>query len=199
MEYKPSKRWRTNRLMLWILVPFAVLMFGFAFVQVPLFKMFCKSIGINISPLDSAAREGGTGREVRVLFTGVAADKLPVVFKPKQAIQTVEVGTRFNNEYRFVNMSDDSVFFRPVHSVLPEAASKKFTMMKCFCFNDQALGPHESKTFPVISMFSSDLDTTISEVTVNYTLFKKDPREMQRNRVVPNVVPDTTAQTARVP
>ncbi len=85
-------------------VPFAVLMFGFAFAQVPLFGMFCKAIGINLSPLNTVT-EGGTGREVKILFTGVAADKLPVVFKPKRAIQTVEVGTRFENEYRFVNMS----------------------------------------------------------------------------------------------
>lgn len=198
MEYKPSRRWRTNRRLLWILAPFAVLMFGFAFAQVPLFGMFCKSIGINISPLNSV-KEGGTGREIKVLFTGVAADKLPVVFKPKRAIQTVEVGTRFENEYRFVNMSDDSVYFRPVHSILPEAASKKFTMMKCFCFNDQALGPHESKTFPVISVFSTDLDPAISEVTVNYTLFKKDPREMERNRTVPNVAPEARAEAAKLP
>lgn len=190
MEYKPSRKRRTNRMLLWILVPFAVVMFGFAFAQVPLFGMACRLIGINISPLDTSAKEGGTGREIKVLFTGVAADKLPVVFKPKQAIVTAEVGTRFDNEYRFVNMSDDSVFFRPVHSVLPEAASKKFTMMKCFCFNDQALGPHESKTFPVISMFSSDMDPRISKVTVNYTLFKKNPREMERNRAVPNVAPE---------
>ena len=182
--------------MLWILVPFAVLMFGFAFAQIPLFGMFCKAIGIGISPLNSA-KEGGTGRMVKVLFSGVAADKLPVVFEPKQAIQTVEVGTRFSNEYRFVNMSNDSVFFRPVHSVLPESAAKKFTMMKCFCFNDQALGPHEAKTFPVISLLSSDLDPNVSEVTVNYTLFKKARDEMERNRNVPNVAPEAREQAAR--
>jgi cytochrome c oxidase assembly protein subunit 11 len=196
MDYQPSKRWHTNRRLLWILIPVVLLMFGFTFVQIPLFGKFCQAIGISLSP-QSDGKEGGTGRMVKVLFTGIAADRLPVVFQPKQALQSVEVGARFSNEYRFVNLSDDSVFFRPVHSILPEAAAKKYTMMKCFCFNDQALGPHEAKTFPVIALLSSDLDPQVSEVTVNYTLFKKARDELERNRDIPNVAPEAREQALK--
>ncbi len=51
----------------------------------------------------------------------------------------------------------------------------------------------------MISIFSADLDPNISEVTVNYTLFKKDPRDMERNRTVPDVAPEAKEQAARVP
>ncbi|HEY3296395.1 MAG TPA: cytochrome c oxidase assembly protein [bacterium] len=173
-----------------VIVPFLLAMFGFAFAQVPLFRMVCQKLGFAISPL-SNVKESSNGREIEVLFTGVVAGKLPVYFRPKYAIQTVKAGQRFNNEYHFVNMSDDSVYFRPVHSVLPEDAAKKFTMMKCFCFDDQALGPREEKVFPVISVISADLDSSVQQVTINYTLFEKKREDMQTGRKVPNVAEAT--------
>jgi len=181
---------RNRRLALFILVPVLLVMFGFAFAQVPLFRMVCQRLGFAISPL-STVKESGNGRKIEVLFTGVVAGKLPVYFRPKYAIQTVKVGERFNNEYHFVNMSDDSVYFRPVHSVLPEEAAKKFTMMKCFCFDDQALAPREEKVFPVISVLSFDLDSTVQQVTINYTLFEKSKEQMQTGRKIPNVAQAT--------
>jgi cytochrome c oxidase assembly protein subunit 11 len=180
---------RSNRKLLLMLTPVILIMFGFAFAQVPLFRIFCQKIGIAIAPI-SDVKEGGDGREIKVLFTGVVAGDLPVYFAPKHSILTARVGERFSNEYRFVNMSNDTVYFRPVHSILPEAAAKKFTMMKCFCFNDQTLAPHEERTYPVISVLSNDLDPDVEQVTLHYTLFAKDPKEMERNRIIPNVVED---------
>lgn len=185
-EVTKTTRQRNKRLMAFVLVPMVLLMFGFAFAQVPLFRMVCQRLGFAISPLGKV-KEGGNGHTVEVLFTGVVAGKLPVYFRPKYAIRTVKVGERFNNEYHFVNLSDDSVYFRPVHSVLPSDAAEKFTMMKCFCFDDQALAPHEEKVFPVISLISSDLDSTVQQVTINYTLFEKSKNQMQTGRKIPNL------------
>ena len=174
------------KLVLLVLVPLVLAMFGFAFAQVPLFRMVCQKLGFAISPLANVKEESG-GRSIEVYFTGVVSGKLPVYFRPKFAIRKVTLGKHFDNEYHFVNMSDDSVFFRPVHSVLPEDAATKFTMLKCFCFDDQALAPHEEKVFPVISLISSDLDSTVQQVTINYTLFEKSRDQMQTGRKIPNV------------
>jgi len=165
----PQKR--NRRLALLLLVPVALGMFVFAYIQVPLFNMFCQKIGFAISPL-ATVKEGGNGREVKVLYTGVVAGTLPVYFKAKHSIQKVKIGEKFENEYRFVNMSDDTVYFRPVHSILPEDAAKKFTMTKCFCFDDQMMLPHEEKSFPVISILSADLNEDVEQVTLHYTLFE---------------------------
>jgi cytochrome c oxidase assembly protein subunit 11 len=189
IEDAHKRKRRGKRLALGLV--FAVLvMFGFAFAQVPLFRMVCQKLGFAISPL-SRVKEGGNGHQVEVYFTGVVSGNLPVYFRPKYSLQTVKVGERFNNEYHFVNMSDDSVYFRPVHSVLPDEAAKKFTMMKCFCFDDQALAPHEEKTFPVISVLSNDLDSTVQQVTINYTLFEKGKDQMETGRGIPNVAQAT--------
>ena len=130
-----------------------------------------------------------------MLFTGVVAGDLPVYFKPKYSIEKVKVGQKFENEYKFVNMSSDTVYFRPVHSILPEDAAKKFTMTKCFCFDDQTLAPHEEKTFPVISILSADLNPEVEQVTLHYTLFEKDKSEMEANRKEPNVAQVTPITT----
>lgn len=190
MNSSSDPKKRNRRLALFVLVPIVPLMLAFTLAQVPLFRIFCQKIGFAISPLTDVQETSG-GRDVKVLFTGVVAGDLPVYFKPKYSIEKVKLGQRFENEYKFVNMSDDTVYFRPVHSILPEDAAKKFTMMKCFCFDDQTMLPHEEKTFPVISILSADLNPEVEQVTLHYTLFPKDKAEMERNRTVPNVAQNT--------
>ena len=194
METQEHTRRRNRKLLLVILAPIALGMFSVTFAQVPLFQLFCQRIGFAISPL-TKVKEGAGGREVTVLFTGVASGSLPVYFRPKHAVGKALVGERFENEYNFVNMSNDSVYFRPVHSILPEDAAKKFTMMKCFCFDDQALAPHEEKTFKVISILSQDLNSDVEQVTLHYTLFEKKREEMQKGRAIPNVETQAIAES----
>jgi cytochrome c oxidase assembly protein subunit 11 len=194
MNPQSDPKKRNRRLTGFLLIPIALLMFGFTFAQVPLFRLFCQKIGFAISPL-SNVKESADGRDVKVLFTGVVAGDLPVYFKAKHSIENVKVGQRFENEYKFVNMSNDTVYFRPVHSILPEDAAKKFTMTKCFCFDDQTLLPHEEKTFPVISILSADLNPDVEQVTLHYTLFEKDRAEMEKDRKEPNVAQATTTTT----
>lgn len=186
----PEQKRKNKRLALLLLIPVVVLMFGFTYAQVPLFRMFCQKIGIAISPLNDV-EYADTGRMCKVLYTGVTAGKLPVYFKPKQSVQTVEVGKPFENEYRFVNLSKDTVHFRPVHSILPEGAATKFTMTKCFCFDDQTMVPGEEKTFKVVSVLSADMSAEIEQVTLHYTLFEKNAEEMEKNRAIPNVAQQT--------
>ena len=193
-QVTPEQKSKNRKLLLFIMIPVALLMFGVAFAQVPLFRIFCQKIGFGQSPLAAVAESAG-GREVKVLFTGVAAGKLPVYFRPKRSIMTARLGQKFENFYNFVNMSDDTVYFRPVHSILPEDAAKKFTMTKCFCFDDQMMLPREEKTFPVISILSKDLSDNIEQVTLHYTLFEKRPEEMEFGRNLPAVAEQVGAVT----
>ncbi|NUO19250.1 cytochrome c oxidase assembly protein [bacterium] len=190
-ELKSAETKRKNKkLALLLLIPVVVLMFGFTYAQVPLFRMFCQKIGISISPLNEV-EYASTGRMCKVLYTGVTAGTLPVYFKPKESVQTVEVGQPFKNSYRFVNMSKDTVHFRPVHSILPEGAATKFTMTKCFCFDDQTMAPGAEREFEVVSVLSADMDASIEQVTLHYTLFEKDPETMEKNREIPNIASGT--------
>ena len=156
---------------------FAFAMFAFAFANVPLYRMVCQRLGTAIAPNAKKiayAKGGVTGHKVGVRFSGLVAGGLSVVFEADEPLQTVEVGKEAQNKYIFTNMSNDTVRFRPVHSVLPEDAAEKIQLMKCFCFTDQTLLPKQRLELPVVYTIGADLNPEIDYVTMNYTLFKKE-------------------------
>ena len=147
-----------------------LLMFSFAYANVPLFKMFCARFGLGgagKAGLRAWADSTGIGpskdadfrissttgpielRDITVTLMGVTADGLPVRFRPSVPSVTTIPGKPVHLSYDFVNMSDDSVFFRAVHSIVPVEAAREFQLIQCFCFEDQALGPREKRTLPV--------------------------------------------------
>ncbi len=160
---------------------FGVLMFAFAFANVPAFKMFCRKLGFGLSPNNTEAKVSdaalGSDREVEVLFMGVVAGGAPIVFEAVEATKEVRLGQQTETAYRFVNMSKDTIRFRPVHSILPEGAATRFSLKKCFCFDDQTLLPRQEITMPVVFSIASDLDSNVERVTLNYTLFQKPLHE----------------------
>lgn len=164
-----------------------VIMFAFGYANVPIFKRFCSAIGIGLSP-QSEVEEGSdeikvdTSRPLKVIFTTSVNDDLPIIFKSEKNSADTFVGQSERNVYHFTNMSDDTLFFRPVHSVFPAKASKRYTMVECFCFKDMVLMPHEDVAVPLVFYFQNDLDPEVDRVTMHYTLFKRDknPDEFQK-------------------
>ncbi|HXF48419.1 MAG TPA: cytochrome c oxidase assembly protein [Verrucomicrobiae bacterium] len=159
---------------------FGVLMFAFAFANVPAFKLFCRKLGFGLSPNNTGAKVADAktaGREVEVLFMGVVAGGAPIVFEGVEPTKEVRLGEQAETAYRFVNLSNDTIRFRPVHSILPEGAATRFALKKCFCFDDQTLLPKQEVTMPVVFSIGSDLDSNVERVTLNYTLFQKPLHE----------------------
>ena len=113
------------------------------------------------------------------MFMGVVAGSAPIGFEAVEPIKTVHTGEETKTSYRFVNLSNDTIRFRPVHSILPEGAAIRFSLKKCFCFDDQTLLPKQEVTMPVIFLLASDLDSNIEQVTLSYTLFQKPLHEKQ--------------------
>jgi cytochrome c oxidase assembly protein subunit 11 len=162
-----------------------LLMFSFAYANVPLFKLICERFAI----FDSGKAEwrgeaqppsSTTGdvldRSIQVKFMGVVGTGLPVRFGPSAPLLELHPGKPVQVEYTFTNMSDDSVYFRAVHSIYPREAAKEFQLMQCFCFTDQTLGPREVRSLPVLFALSPRLPTTVNEVILSYQLFPRDPR-----------------------
>ena len=172
----PKKK-KSNLKLFLILAGLGIFMFLFAFFQIPLFRMYCQKVGIAISPNTKATTQTKSTRQVTVMFTNVVAGDAPIMFKPKDSFQTIKLGETFKNEYHFVNMSNDTIHFRPIHSVLPEDAAKKLTLSKCFCFDDQTILPHQEYTLPVLYSFKADLDPEIENITMHYTLFPKEGKK----------------------
>lgn len=167
------------------LLTLVLVMFTFAYANVPLFKLFCARFGIGDA--GKAGQRGGmldelsssTGpildRDIQVNFMGVSASGLPMRFGPTTPSVHVHPGRPVHTSYVFTNMSDDSVFFRAVHSIAPQKAAREFQLIECFCFEDQALGPRESRELPVYFALSPRTPADVNELTLSYTLFPRDP------------------------
>lgn len=150
----------------------------FLFEFPKLYQLWCKATGTQQNPNNAqaaAAPAQATGRFIDVLFEGVPYNDLPVRFYPDQPELKVEVGVDTWNTYHFKNVSDHTVYFRPVHQVSPLAASLYFGMKVCFCFNNQEIPAGETRDFPVAFTFSPDLDPRINTVTIRYGLFPIEP------------------------
>lgn len=150
-----------------------VAMVGFAFINVPLFRVFCTHFGIYVPPderLEATTGPPNTKRDVNVLFSAVDAKGLGVTFTPVHALQTVHPGQRAENGYTFVNDSDHTVHFRAIHDIYPYQAANHLSLIQCFCYTDQTMEPHTSKTLPVIYQINTGLDPLVSRVSMMYTL-----------------------------
>jgi len=155
---------------------------------VPLFKLFCERFGLNgankaamkgwAASAENPSSSAGniTKRNITVDLMGVSASGLPMRFSPSISSVTTIPGRPVHLSYTFTNMSDDSVFFRAVHSIQPLQAAKEFQLIQCFCFEDQALGPRETRVLPVYFALSPRIPKAVDELTLSYTLFPRDPK-----------------------
>jgi cytochrome c oxidase assembly protein subunit 11 len=164
-----------------------LLMFSFAYANVPLFKLFCERFGLGgagkarVKGGEAPAMSSTTGhiqlRDIRVTLMGITAAGLPVSFRPSVPSVTTIPGQPVHLSYAFTNMSDDSVFFRAVHSIAPQKAAREFQLIQCFCFEDQTLAPRETRNLPVYFALSPRMPVEIDELTLSYTLFPRDPKK----------------------
>jgi cytochrome c oxidase assembly protein subunit 11 len=164
-----------------------LLMFSFAYANVPLFKLFCERFGIGgagkarikggVAPEMSSTTGSIQSRDITVTLMGITASGLPVSFRPSVPSVVTIPGKPVHLSYAFTNMSDDSVFFRAVHSIAPQKAAREFQLIQCFCFEDQSLAPRESRTLPVYFALSPRVPAGVDEMTLSYTLFPRDPKK----------------------
>ncbi|MCB2153681.1 cytochrome c oxidase assembly protein [bacterium] len=169
----------SNGKMLLILAVLGIGMFGFAFANIPLFGLVCEKLGFSQNPNSAAVgmEEGTSDRDVQVLFMGNVMGTLPVTFRPDSRTMKVQLGEQSLNDYYFTNMADRTVYFRPVHSIRPTEAAVKFSLSKCFCFDDQKLEPRQRVSLPVVFKLSTELPEDVDTVTLNYTLFEIDEKD----------------------
>jgi cytochrome c oxidase assembly protein subunit 11 len=158
---------------------FAVgMMFLFLFGYSAFYTLWCRVTGTGMNPNNPpsaqavAAAATGEPREIEVFFEAKAYDQLPVRFYPSEPRVVATVGKDSTVMYRFKNLSDEPVRFRPIHQVSPLIAGQHFSMKMCFCFNDQTLAPGESIEYPVMFSFDAGVDPRVTSVTVRYSLHR---------------------------
>ena len=165
------------RIMVLKLAGLTVAMFGFGFLLVPIYEVFCDITGLGGRTSGEAAQHVAvapdTSRSVRVEFVASVNANGPWEFRPAVASMTVHPGEMYTTTDWARNMRDLDVIGHAVPSVAPGSAARYFTKTECFCFTEQQFGPNEGRDMPVIFIIDPDLPAHVDTVTLSYTFFDR--------------------------
>ena len=156
------------------LVVMAAAMFGFGFLLVPLYDVFCEVTGFGGRTNDTAAVVAETAtdkRSIELQFVTTVNQYAPWKFDPAQPGMTIRPGQLYEVRFAAANLSDQHRVAQAVPSVAPSQAARYFRKLECFCFTAQAFEANERRELPVRFIVDSDLPDYIDTITLSYTLF----------------------------
>ena len=162
------------------LVVIVVLMFGFSYGLVKMYREICAALGINVLSLSelqvpgvSEARANtqvDTSRTVTVEFDANARGVWE--FKPERRSIQVHPGELATVVYEFRNSQPRVMAAQAIPSYAPKQATPYFNKLQCFCFNEYTLQPGESRKWPVVFVIDPKLPKDVRTITLSYTFFE---------------------------
>lgn len=175
---------RDNLRMVGKLAAVTVMMFGFGYALVPLYKHICEALGINVlslaeqrtGALGSSTRERPANTQVdysrRITVEFDANARGPWEFKPAMRSVQVHPGEMATVMYEFKNVQNREMAAQAIPSYAPMQAGPHFNKLECFCFNEYQLKPGEAKQWPVVFYVDSKLPKDVTTITLSYTFFE---------------------------
>lgn len=154
----------------------AVAMFGFGYVLVPLYNVFCEVTGLNGKTGEIAIEEVeevdvDLSRDVVIQFD-TNTRSLPWDFSAVERKVKVHPGELGEAKFTVVNNSNRAIIGRAIPSVAPSQASVFFNKTECFCFDEQKLEPGESKEMVVKFVVGTNLPKRFGSLVLSYTFFE---------------------------
>jgi len=163
----------SNRALIVKLACVTVAMFGFGYLLVPFYGVFCRITGLQ--QIDAADHVEATPidatRSVRIEFDA-NVNELPWRFQPDTPIVNVHPGALTKVTYEVENTSDRLMTGQAVPSFGPAIAAQYFKKVECFCFRKQLFAPHEERHMPVVFLVDPKLPKDIGTITLSYTFFE---------------------------
>jgi cytochrome c oxidase assembly protein subunit 11 len=165
-----------NRVILRKLLVVAVLMFGFGYALIPVYRKICEVTGVNfLTPKDAtveapANTQVDKSRTVTIEFDGNSQG--PWRFRPTVASMQVHPGEMTQVMYEVVNTQARNVDAQAIPSYAPQQSAAFFKKVECFCFTQQTLGPNQAKQMPVVFYIDPKLPREVTTITLSYTFFE---------------------------
>jgi cytochrome c oxidase assembly protein subunit 11 len=165
-----------NRDMVFKLAVVALLMFGFGYAMVPMYKSICKALGINVLALTEQDVPGMSSKaqpntQVDVSRT-ISIARGPWSFKPEKRHVDIHPGQLTTVMYEFTNTQNRTMSAQAIPSYAPKQATAHFNKLQCFCFNQYTLKPGETKRWPVVFVVDPKLPKDVKTITLSYTFFE---------------------------
>jgi cytochrome c oxidase assembly protein subunit 11 len=176
MNREQSGRIQLNKKMLGKLVVLAVLMFGFGYALVPMYKQLCEALGINVLTQSDGMVERPENtqvdktRTITVELDGNAQG--PWRFRPTTRSIDVHPGELATVMYEVVNTQARTIKAQAIPSYAPQSATPHFMKVECFCFKEQTMGPNEARQMPVVFFIDPKLPREVKTITLSYTFFE---------------------------
>lgn len=168
---------RADRRIFGKLAVMALLMFAFGYAMVPIYKAICEVTGVNLlTRRDPAAEKFArntqvdTTRMIKIEFDSNSRGAWR--FNPEVRNAQVHPGELFTVVYNLVNTEGRSTTGQAIPSYAPPRSATWFRKVECFCFEQQTLGAHASRQFPVVFVIDPEIPSDIDTITLSYTYFE---------------------------
>ncbi len=171
--HSPSPPASANRALLIKLCVIAVLMFGFAWALIPMYRVICEVTGINQVVKADRVELGDKVApfEVGLTFDANVQPGLPWAVRPLTLHMSGRTGQFIKVEYEITNRSSRRVIGQALPRYIPAAAAGYVKKIDCFCFREQTFAPGETKRLPVVFVIDPKMPREIRDITLSYTLF----------------------------
>ncbi len=150
-------------------------MFGFGYVLVPLYDVFCDLTGLRFTDdeaqLISQEIVEDTSRWVIVEFDASLNQQMPWQVKPEVSHLKVRPGKVYTTSFLATNKTNSRMTGQAVPSITPYAANKHLVKTECFCFESQEIMAGEQGAKPLSFMINPRLPPNVKVVTLSYTFF----------------------------
>jgi cytochrome c oxidase assembly protein subunit 11 len=167
-------RLRLNRQMLGKLVVVAVVMFGFGYALIPVYKQMCELLGINeLTQKDDTVKANTQVDLTRTITVELDGNSQgPWRFRPTERSVKVHPAELKTITYEVVNTQARTVQAQAIPSFAPQSATPHFKKIECFCFKQQTLKANEARQMPVVFYIDPALPREVSTITLSYTFFE---------------------------
>ncbi len=161
----------------------AVIMFGFGYLMVPLYRIVCTALGVNgalplvqaKTPEERVSAAAATGRElVTVRFLADLPQGGLFDFKAMNQELKIVPGKIYEVRYVVHNKESRAVTAQAVVSIQPGAAARHIHKIECFCFTRQHFAAGETREMPVRFYFDQGLARSVQSVSLSYALYRLD-------------------------
>jgi cytochrome c oxidase assembly protein subunit 11 len=155
----------------------SLLMFGFGWALIPLYRKICEVTGINIltprsADAEDAARNTQVDRTRTVIVEFDANKQGAWRFKPHQSFLEAYPGQLVRAQYDLVNLENRPMAGQAIPSYAPIHAAQYIQKLECFCFQQQILAAGETRQFPVLFFIDPKLPADVKTITLAYTFFE---------------------------
>jgi cytochrome c oxidase assembly protein subunit 11 len=153
----------------------SVCMFGFGYVLVPLYDVFCDLTGLRFTQdsneLVSQEIQEDTTRLVTVEFDVSMNESMPWNVRPAVSKIQVHPGRIYTTNYIAKNTTKSSMVGQAVPSVTPFVANRHLVKTECFCFENQPIEAGKEVEMALSFMINPKLPKDVKVVTLSYTFF----------------------------